>query len=56
MRVVSVVSACILSAYLGGCAIVADPNAWPQKFKYGNSATMASGARHSGLSTNDDAK
>jgi hypothetical protein len=44
MRVVSVVSACILSAYLGGCAIVADPNAWPQKFKYGDSATMASGA------------
>src|SRR5271169_6229060 len=44
MRVVSVVSVCLLSTVLGGCAIVADPNAWPQKFKYGDSATMASGA------------
>jgi hypothetical protein len=44
MRVVSVVSACVLSTFLGGCAIFADPNAWPQKFKYGDSATMASGA------------
>jgi hypothetical protein len=44
MRVVSFVSACLLSAILGGCAIVADPNAWPQKFKYGDSATMAAGS------------
>jgi hypothetical protein len=44
MRVVSIVSACVLSTCLGGCAIFADPNAWPQKFKYGDSATMASGA------------
>jgi hypothetical protein len=44
MRVVSVVSVCLLSTVVGGCAIVADPNAWPQKFKYGDSATMASGA------------
>jgi hypothetical protein len=44
MRVVSVVSACVLSTCLGGCAVFADPNAWPQKFKYGDSATMASGA------------
>ena len=44
MRVASLVSACFLSAVLGGCAIVADPNAWPQKFKYGDSATMAAGA------------
>src|ERR1700682_206789 len=44
MRVVSVMSACVLATTLGGCAIFADPNAWPQKFKYGDSATMASGA------------
>jgi hypothetical protein len=44
MRVVSVLSACVLTTCLGGCAVFADPNAWPQKFKYGDSATMASGA------------
>jgi hypothetical protein len=44
MRVVSVAFACILSAALGGCAVFADPNAWPQKFKYGDSANLASGA------------
>jgi hypothetical protein len=36
--------ACVLSAALGGCAVFADPNAWPQKFKYADSATLASGA------------
>jgi hypothetical protein len=36
--------ACVLSAALGGCAIFADPNAWPQKFKYGDSENIASGA------------
>jgi hypothetical protein len=44
MRVVSVVSAGALAILLGGCAIVADPNAWPQKFNYADSTTMASGA------------
>jgi hypothetical protein len=44
MRVVSLAFACVLSAALGGCAIFADPNAWPQKFKYADSATLASGA------------
>jgi hypothetical protein len=44
MRVVSVVSVCLLSTVLGGCAVFADPNAWPQKFKYGDSANLASGA------------
>src|ERR1700681_4844647 len=44
MRVVSVMSACVLATTLGGCAIFADPNAWPQKFKYGDSANLASGA------------
>ena len=44
MRVLSVASACVLATALGGCAIFADPNAWPQKFKYGDSATLASGA------------
>jgi hypothetical protein len=43
MRVVSVGFACVLSAGLGGCAIFADPNAWPQKFHYGDSANLASG-------------
>jgi hypothetical protein len=44
MRVLSVMSACVLATALGGCAIFADPNAWPQKFKYGDSANLASGA------------
>jgi hypothetical protein len=44
MRVVSLAFACVLSAALGGCAIFADPNAWPQKFKYADSANLASGA------------
>src|SRR5579864_5111271 len=44
MRVVSVAFACVLSAALGGCAFFADPNAWPQSFKYGDSATIASGS------------
>jgi hypothetical protein len=44
MRVVSVLSACVLATTLGGCAFFADPNAWPQKFKYGDSANLASGA------------
>jgi len=44
MRVVSLAFACVLSAALGGCAVFADPNAWPQKFKYADSATLASGA------------
>jgi hypothetical protein len=37
-------SACVLATTLGGCAIFADPNAWPQKFKYADSANLASGA------------
>jgi hypothetical protein len=37
-----VVTICVLGASLGGCAIFADPNAWPQKFAYGDSATLAS--------------
>jgi len=44
MRVVSLAFACVLATALGGCAIFADPNAWPQKFKYGDSANLASGA------------
>jgi hypothetical protein len=44
MRVVSLAFACVLAIALGGCAIFADPNAWPQKFKYGDSANLASGA------------
>jgi len=44
MRVVSLAFACVLSAALGGCAVFADPNAWPQKFKYADSANLASGA------------
>jgi hypothetical protein len=44
VRVVSVAFACVLSAALGGCAVFADPNAWPQKFQYGDSANLASGA------------
>ena len=44
MRVLSVMSACVLATALGGCAIFADPNAWPQKFKYADSANLASGA------------
>jgi hypothetical protein len=44
MRVLSVMSACVLATTLGGCAIFADPNAWPQKFKYADSANLASGA------------
>jgi hypothetical protein len=40
----SLASACILSTALGGCAIFADPNAWPQKFAYGDSVNLASGA------------
>src|SRR5580704_19149893 len=44
MRVVSLAFACVLSAALGGCAVFADPNAWPQKFKFGDSANLASGA------------
>jgi hypothetical protein len=43
MRVVSVVAACVLGASLGGCAIFADPNAWPQKFNYADSKNLASG-------------
>jgi|SRR5580700_4600351 hypothetical protein len=43
MRVVSLVSACVLSAALGGCALFADPNAWPQKFQYGDSVNIATG-------------
>src|SRR5258708_4254681 len=44
MRVVSATSACVLAIALGGCAVFADPNAWPQKFQYGDSANLASGA------------
>lgn len=44
MRVVSMVAACVLGASLGGCAIFADPNAWPQKFNYADSKNLASGA------------
>jgi hypothetical protein len=44
MRVVSLAFACVLATTLGGCAIFADPNAWPQKFKYADSANLASGA------------
>ena len=43
MRVLSVVAACVLGASLGGCAIFADPNAWPQKFDYADSKNIASG-------------
>jgi hypothetical protein len=43
MRVVSVVVACVLGASLGGCAIFADPNAWPQKFNYADSKNLATG-------------
>jgi hypothetical protein len=43
MRIASVAFACVLATALGGCAIVADPNAWPQKFKFGDSANLASG-------------
>src|SRR5580692_3660424 len=43
MRVFSVVAACVLGASLGGCAIFADPNAWPQKFNYADSKNLASG-------------
>jgi hypothetical protein len=43
MRVVRIVLACVLAASLGGCAFFADPNAWPQKFKYGDSHNIASG-------------
>ncbi len=43
MRIVPVASACVLSIYLGGCAFVADPNAWPQKFQYGDSNTLVMG-------------
>jgi hypothetical protein len=44
MRVLSVMSACVLATTLGGCAIFADPNAWPQKFNYADSTNLASGA------------
>jgi len=43
MRIVSVAFACVLSTYLGGCALFADPNAWPQKFQYGESENLAAG-------------
>src|SRR5580700_270628 len=41
MRGLSVALACVLSAALGGCAIFADPNAWPQKFPYADSENIA---------------
>jgi hypothetical protein len=44
MRVVSVAFACVLSAALGGCAIFANPNAWPQSFPYADGKNIASGA------------
>jgi hypothetical protein len=44
MRIASVAIACVLATALGGCAIIANPNAWPQKFNYGDSANLASGA------------
>jgi hypothetical protein len=44
MRVVSVALACGLSVFLAQCAYFADPNSWPQKFEFGDSATLASGA------------
>jgi hypothetical protein len=43
MRIVSVAFACVLSTCLGGCAFFADPNAWPQKFQYGDSENLATG-------------
>jgi hypothetical protein len=44
MRVVSVALACGLSVFLAQCGFFADPNSWPQKFEFGDSATLASGA------------
>ena len=43
MRIAPVAFASVLGASLGGCAIFADPNAWPQKFDYADSKNIASG-------------
>jgi hypothetical protein len=44
MRAVSLVLLCVLSVVLAQCGYFADPNAWPQKFKYGDSKNLAAGA------------
>jgi len=44
MRVASVGAVCVLSVVLAQCGFFADPNSWPQKFGFGDSDTLASGA------------
>ena len=45
MRVVlAAAPACVLSLFLAQCGFFADPNAWPQKFRFGDSKTLAMGA------------
>ena len=44
MRIASAMLVCVLSVLLAQCGFFSDPNAWPQKFKYGDSSTLATGA------------
>lgn len=44
MRVSSGALVCALSVFLAHCGYFADPNSWPQKFEFGDSQTLASGA------------
>jgi len=43
MRSVCLSLVCIVTVFLGGCAIFADPNAWPQKFNFAGDPILAMG-------------
>jgi hypothetical protein len=43
MRSVCLSLVCIVTVFLGGCAVFSDPNAWPQSFKFGGDPILAMG-------------